>query len=124
MAKKDLVGHSPFVLPFICDLYTSVVCRHQMPTLENNPKNMARLDVKAVAGEIRIGCIMDGETMIQVRGRESHQQDTKVRRDNRCLTQRQRMTHIWVNKLTIIGSDNGLSPGRAKPLSEPMLEYN
>ena len=22
------------------------------------------------------------------------------------------MTHIWVNKLTIIGSDNGLSPGR------------
>ena len=32
-----------------------------------------------------------------------------------------RVTQICVSKLTIIGSDNGLSPGR--PLSEPMLEY-
>ena len=40
------------------------------------------------------------------------------------LTYWGRVTHICVNKLTIIGSDNGLSPGRrAKPLSEPMLEY-
>ena len=110
--KKVLVGHSLFVLPFICYLYTLVVRRHQMPTQENNPKVIARLDVKAVAGEIRISCIMDGETMIQVRGRESHQQDTKVRRGNRCFTHRKRMTHICVNKLTIIGSDTGLSPGR------------
>ena len=32
-----------------------------------------------------------------------------------------RVTHIWVGKLTIIGSDNGLDG--AKPLSEPMLEH-
>ena len=32
------------------------------------------------------------------------------------------MTEICVTKLTIIGSDNGLSPG-ADPLSEPMLEF-
>ena len=30
---------------------------------------------------------------------------------------------ICVSTLTIIGSDNSLSPGRLKPLSEPMLEY-
>ena len=36
---------------------------------------------------------------------------------------RDRVTHICVSKLTIIRSDNGLSPGRRKPLSEPMLEY-
>ena len=35
-----------------------------------------------------------------------------------------RVTHICVTKLNIIGSDNGLLPGRRiKPLSEPMLEY-
>ena len=33
------------------------------------------------------------------------------------------VTHLWVSKLTIIGSDNGLSPGRRQLLSEPMLEY-
>ena len=27
-----------------------------------------------------------------------------------------RLTHIWVNKLTIIGSDNGLSPGRRQAI--------
>ena len=37
------------------------------------------------------------------------------------LTHWGRVTHICVCKLTIIDSDNGLSPG-AKPLSEPMLE--
>ena len=26
------------------------------------------------------------------------------------------MTHIYVNKLTIIGSDNGLSPGRRQAI--------
>ena len=32
--------------------------------------------------------------------------------------------HVWSLKLTIIGSDNGLSPGRhTKPLPETMLEY-
>ena len=31
--------------------------------------------------------------------------------------------HICVSKLAIISSDNGLSPGRRQPLSEPMLEY-
>ena len=30
----------------------------------------------------------------------------------RCLTHWGRVTHICVSKLTIIGSDNGLSPGR------------
>ena len=36
-----------------------------------------------------------------------------------------RVTHICVSDLTIIGSVNGLSPGRhtPKPLSEPVLEY-
>ena len=34
-----------------------------------------------------------------------------------------RVTHICVGNLTIIGSDNGLSTGRPKPLSEPILEY-
>ena len=28
------------------------------------------------------------------------------------LTHSGRVTHIWVSELTIIGSDNGLSPGR------------
>ena len=37
------------------------------------------------------------------------------------LTHWGRVTHVWVSKLTIIGSDNGLTG--AKPLSEPMLEY-
>ena len=32
------------------------------------------------------------------------------------------VTHICISKLTIIGSDNGLLSGRAKPLSEPLLE--
>ena len=27
-----------------------------------------------------------------------------------------RVTHIWVNKLTVIGSDNGLSPGRRQAI--------
>ena len=39
------------------------------------------------------------------------------------LTHWGRVTHICVSKLTIIGSDNGLSPAGAMPLSEPMLEY-
>ena len=33
-----------------------------------------------------------------------------------CLTHWGRMTHICVNKLTIIGSDNGLSPGRRQAI--------
>ena len=33
------------------------------------------------------------------------------------------VTHIYVFKLNIIRTDNGLSPGLAKPLYEPMLEY-
>ena len=31
--------------------------------------------------------------------------------------------HICVGNLTMIGSDNGLSPGRRMPLSNPMLAY-
>ena len=31
---------------------------------------------------------------------------------NKCLTQWGQATHICDSKLTIIGSDNGLSPGR------------
>ena len=31
--------------------------------------------------------------------------------------------HICVGNLTIIGSDNGLLPGRRQALAEPMLEY-
>ena len=39
------------------------------------------------------------------------------------LTQWGRVTHICVGNLSIIGSDNRLSPGRhRKPLPEPMLE--
>ena len=33
-----------------------------------------------------------------------------------CLTHWGRVTHICVNKLTIIGSDNGLSPGRRQAI--------
>ena len=32
---------------------------------------------------------------------------------NTVLTQRDRVTHIYVGNLTIIGSDNGLAPGSA-----------
>ena len=32
------------------------------------------------------------------------------------LTHWGRVTHIWVGKLTIIGSDNGLSPGRRQAI--------
>ena len=32
------------------------------------------------------------------------------------LTHWGRVTHIWVSKLTIIGSDNGLSPGRRQAI--------
>ena len=39
------------------------------------------------------------------------------------LTHWRRVTHICVSKLTTIGLDNGLSPGGAKPLLEPMVEY-
>ena len=42
------------------------------------------------------------------------------------LTHWGRVTHICVGNLTIIGSDNGLSPGRRQAdwtNSEPMLEY-
>ena len=39
------------------------------------------------------------------------------------LTHWGRVTHICISKLAIIGSDNGLSPECAKPLSEPVLEY-
>ena len=34
----------------------------------------------------------------------------------RTLTHRDRVTHICVSKLTIIGSDNGLSPGRCQAI--------
>ena len=34
----------------------------------------------------------------------------------RCSTQWSRLTHIRVNNLTIIGSDNGLSPGRRQAI--------
>ena len=37
------------------------------------------------------------------------------------LTHWGRVTHICVGKLTMIGSDNGLSLDGAKPFSEPML---
>ena len=33
-----------------------------------------------------------------------------------CLTHRGRVTHICVGNLTIIGSDNGLSPGRCQAI--------
>ena len=33
-----------------------------------------------------------------------------------CLTHWGRVTHIYVTKLTIIGSDNGLSPGRRQAI--------
>ena len=39
------------------------------------------------------------------------------------LTHWGRGTHICISKLTIIGSDNGLSPFRRQALSESMLEY-
>ena len=39
------------------------------------------------------------------------------------LTQWGSVMHVWVSKLNIIGSDNGLLPGWYKPLSEPVLEY-
>ena len=39
------------------------------------------------------------------------------------LTHWGRVMHICVNKLTIIGSDNGLLPAGAKQLSETMMEY-
>ena len=42
---------------------------------------------------------------------------------HRQSTHWSQVTHICISKETIIGSDNDLSPGRAKPLSEPMLEY-
>ena len=32
------------------------------------------------------------------------------------LTQRGRVTHVYVSKLTIIGSDNGLAPGRRQTI--------
>ena len=32
------------------------------------------------------------------------------------LTHRDRVTHIYVSTLTIIGSDNGLSPGRRQAI--------
>ena len=35
----------------------------------------------------------------------------QTKHDRHCLTHWGRVTHIWVSKLTIIGSDNGLSPG-------------
>ena len=34
-----------------------------------------------------------------------------------CLTHWGRVTHICVSKLTIIGSDNGLSPGRRQAIT-------
>ena len=43
--------------------------------------------------------------------RERHQSDTTW-----VLTHWGRMTHIYVGKLTIIGSDNGLSPGRRQAI--------
>ena len=36
--------------------------------------------------------------------------------DSVVLTHWGRVTHIWVSKLTIIGSDNGLSPGRRQAI--------
>ena len=32
------------------------------------------------------------------------------------MTHSGRLTHIWVSNLTIIGSDNGLSPGRRQAI--------
>ena len=37
-------------------------------------------------------------------------------RKNRTLTHHGRVTHIYVHKLNIIGSDNGLSPGRRQAI--------
>ena len=39
------------------------------------------------------------------------------------LTYWGRVTHKGARKLTNIGSDNGLSPGQHKAITEPMLEY-
>ena len=39
------------------------------------------------------------------------------------LTHLDRVTHICVFKLTTLGSDNGMSPGRLQAISKPMLEY-
>ena len=33
-----------------------------------------------------------------------------------CLTHWGRVTHVWVGNITIIGSDNGLSPGRRQAI--------
>ena len=37
---------------------------------------------------------------------------SKLRQSHNCLTHWGRVTHICISKLTIIGSDNGLAPGR------------
>ena len=42
---------------------------------------------------------------------------------HRQLIHWSRVMHICVGNQTIIASDNGLVPGRSKPLSELMLEY-
>ena len=39
------------------------------------------------------------------------------------LTHRGRMTHICVDKLTTIGSDNGLSPGQRQAIILTNAEY-
>ena len=41
----------------------------------------------------------------------------KTRNLLRMLTHWGRVTHMWVDKLTIIGSDNGLSPGRRQAIT-------
>ena len=39
------------------------------------------------------------------------------------LTHWGRVTHMWVNIITIVGSDNVCRLVGAKPSSEPMLQY-
>ena len=39
------------------------------------------------------------------------------------LTDRGKVTHICISKLTIFGSYNGLSPGRRQAIIWTMLEY-
>ena len=40
----------------------------------------------------------------------------QVAETDSCLTHIGRVTHICLNKLTIIGSDDGLSPGRRQAI--------
>ena len=42
--------------------------------------------------------------------------ETYINHKETHITHWGRVTHIWVGKLTIIGSDNGLSPGRRQAI--------